>query len=137
MGSALEPWQHKIISCAGPWLPTFAGFTLFLLWCSPLGRKLRSLRPIVNLYYSAIIAILVFPAAIVTPLYLVGIITDEGDVIGFTADANGPVWLVRGLLCGAFLISVIILWRVVPELRRAVKAQFLEPWKSSSGSPQA
>jgi hypothetical protein len=80
---------------------------------------------------------LVFGEAVLGPAYLLGIITAEGDLIGYVTNAGGPVWLVKGLLWAIFLFSGIILWRVVPELQRAWKAQFLEPWKSPSLSPQA
>jgi hypothetical protein len=128
--ASLEPWQHTVISCAGPMLPTVAGFAFFLLWGLPIGRKLRSLRPIINLYFSAIVAILVFSEAVLGPAYLLGIVTAEGDLVGRVTDAAGPVWLAKGLLWGAFLFSAFILWRAVPELQRAWRAQFLEPWKS-------
>ena len=135
MGPPLKPWQQTVISCAGPMLPTFAGFGLFVLWCLPLGRELRSLRPMVNLYFSALVAILVFSEAVCGPAYLLGFITAEGDLIGHVIEAGGPVWLVKSLLWGSFLISAIILWRVMPEVWKLWKAQFLEPWKSISHSP--
>jgi hypothetical protein len=138
VGPALEPWQQTIISCAGAMLPTFAEFGLFVLWGLPLGRKLRSLGPMVNLYISAIVAGLVFSEAVCEPLYLLGFITAEGDLIGHVTEAGGPVWLVKSLLWSSFLISsAIILWRVVPEVWKAWKARFLESWKSLSRSLQA
>lgn len=126
MGPPLQPWQHTVISCAGPMLPTLAGFGLFALWVLPLGRKLRSLRPMVNLYFSAMVAMLVFSEAVCGPAYLLGFITAEGDLIRRVTEASGPVWLVKTLLSGSFLICAVILWRVVPEVRKAWKACFLE-----------
>ena len=136
-GPQLEPWQQTVISCAGPMLPTFVGFGLFVLWGLPLGRRLRSLQPMVNLYFSAIVAFLVLPEAVGEPAYLLGFITAEGDLIGSVTKAGGPVWLVKSLLWGCFLVSAIILWWVVPQVLKPWNALFLEPWESVAHSPQA
>ncbi len=137
MGPALEPWKQTVISCAGPMLPTCVGFGLFVLWALPPGRRLRGLRPMVNLYLSAIVAGLVFSEAVCEPLYILGFITAEGDLIGYVTKAGGPVWLVKSLLWGSFLISAIILWRVLPEVWKSWKAQFLQPRMSVSHAPAA
>jgi hypothetical protein len=137
MGPPPEPWQQTVISCAGPMLPIFAGFGLFVLWGLPAVRNLRSVRPMVNLYLSAIVAILVLSEAVCEPLYLLGFMTAEGDLIGRVTESGGPVWLVKGLLWGSFLISAIILWRVLPEVWKSWKAQFLQPWTSVPHAPAA
>ena len=80
-----------------------------------------------NLYFSAIVAFLVFPEAVCEPLYLLGFITAEGDLIDFVTKAGGPVWLVKGLLWGSVFISAFVLWRVLSEVRRLWVAQFLQP----------
>jgi hypothetical protein len=116
MGASLQPWQQTLISCAGPMLPVFAGFGLFVLWFSPPGRKLRGLRPMANLYFSSIVAILVFSEAVCEPAYLLGFISAEGDLVGYAARNGGPVWLVKVCLWSISLISAVILWRVVPEI---------------------
>lgn len=126
MGPPLAPWKQTFISCAGPMFPTFVGFGLFVLWGLPAGRKLRSSRPMLNLYLSAMVAILVFSEAVCEPLYLLGFIAAEGDLINHVAEAGGPVWLVKSLLLGSFLICVVILWRVLPEVLKAWKTCFLE-----------
>jgi hypothetical protein len=126
MGPALEPWKQMAISCAGPMLPTFVGFGLFVLWNLPPGRKLRGLGPMANLYLSAIVASLVFSEAVCEPLYLLGFITAEGDPIGYFTGIGRPVWLVKILLWGIFLISAIILWRVLPEVGKSWMARFLQ-----------
>ncbi len=122
-GPPLEAWQQAIISGGGPLFPTFVAWVLFLLWRSRVGRNLRSVRPTMNLYGSTIIAFLVFTGFIVTPGYLSGIMED-GDWIGFITNVHGPSWLVKGLLWGSFLISAIVLWRVVPEVWRTWKGEF-------------
>lgn len=136
-GPSLEPWQQALISGGGPWLPTFGGWALFLLWRSRLGGNLRSAR-MMNMYYSAIVAMLVFPGFIVTPGCLLGIISSDGDWNGFITNVPGPLWLVKGVLWGTVLVNGIILWRVVPELWRIVKMQSLEfrgyPKTDSGGS---
>jgi hypothetical protein len=135
-GPPLEPWQQALISCAGPMLPTFVGFAMFLLWSLPIGQKLRRSRPIINLYWSALVATLVLAQAVVGPAYLLGLMTAEGDLLGYVAGAGGPVWLVKGLLWMMFLLSAFVLWRVAPELRRGWTAQFLELWRSRSDALQ-
>lgn len=127
MGPQLEPWQQTVISFAGPVLPTVAGFGFFFLWVLPVVRKIRSSRPMVNLYFSAIVAFLVFPEAVCEPAYLLGFISAEGDLIGYVTKAGGHVWLVKSLLWGSFLISALILYTVMPQVLRAWKALFLEP----------
>ena len=124
IGPGLEPWQQRVISCAGPMFPTIAGFALFILWMSSPGRHIRASRPVVNLYFTAIIAMLIFPDTVLTPFYLLGFIRAEGDLIGFISNTGGPVWLVRGILLALSLIGAMVLWRVVPEVQRELKAQF-------------
>jgi hypothetical protein len=119
----------------GPMLPTFVGFGLFVLWALPIGRKLRSSRPMANLYLSAIVAMLVFSEAVCEPLYLLGFIEAEGDPIGYVTKAGGPVWLVKILLGGIFLISAFVLWQVLPEVVKSWKAQFLQPSSAVSRTP--
>lgn len=125
-GPPLEAWQQAVISGGGPLFPTLIGWGLFLLWTSSIGRKLRSTRPIVSLYFSAIVAGSVFPFVAVAG-DLLGIVND-GELHGFIANAPGPLWLVKALLWGVLLVNAIILWRVVPELWRAWKAQLSDVW---------
>jgi hypothetical protein len=127
LGTPIAPWQQLIISCAGPMLPTFAGFALFLLWRSRFGQKVRSMSPMVNMYFSAMVAILVFAEAVCEPMYLLGLIKAEGDLVGHVMRASGPVWLVRGFLWSIFLVSTFILWQVLPEIRKAYTVRFFEP----------
>lgn len=81
----------------------------------------------VNLYLSAIVAFLVLPEAVCEPLYLLGFITAEGDLIHRVAESGGPVWLVKALLGSLVLICSVILWRVLPEVWKSWKARFLRP----------
>lgn len=123
-GSPLEPWQQALISGGGPLLPTFAGWVLFLLWRSPSGRNMRMARPIVNLYFSAIVALLVFPLVAVAGC-LLGLLPADGDWHGFITNVPGPPWLIQGLLWGVLFVNGILLWRVVLEGWRSWKALFL------------
>jgi hypothetical protein len=124
MGPPLAPWQQMVIGAAGPWLPTFVGFALFLLWTSAVGRRLRSSRPMMNLYFFAVVATLVLAEAICEPAYMLGLINAEGDPIGYVSRTGGPVWLARALLGSIFLISAFILWQVLPEIRNAWTTRF-------------
>ncbi len=137
MGPPLKPWHQPVISCAGPMLPTLVGFGCFVLWGVPLGRKLRSLRPMVNLYFSAIVVSLVLPEAVCGPAYLLGFMTAEGDLIGYVSNAGGPVWLVRTLLWGSILICAVILWRVLPDVLKAWATCFLKAPGSALGMNSA
>lgn len=120
-GPALEPWQQAIITGGGPMLPTFAGWAFFLLWISRIGQGLRSNRPIMDLYLSAIVAALIFPSIVVAGC-LLGIIND-GETQSFISNAPGPMWLVQAILWGVLSVNAVIMWRVVPELWRVWKRQ--------------
>jgi hypothetical protein len=127
MGPQLAPWQHALISCGGPMLPTLAGFALFGLWFAPFGQRLRHAHPLANLYFSANVAGLVFAEAVCGPAYLLGLITAEGDLLRFAASEGVPVWPIKVALCGIFLLCAWILWRVTPEIRRAWIRSFSSP----------
>jgi len=120
-GPALEPWQQALISGGGPVRPTLAGWALFVVWSSGIGRNLRTGRPTLNLYLCASVAILLFPFIAVGGC-LLGIISD-GDWNGFINNVPGPLWLVKTIAWGILVVNGLILWRVVPELHRAWKAQ--------------
>lgn len=133
-GPSLEPWQQALISGGGPLLPTVAGWVLFLLWSSRFGRNVRNARPIVDLYFSAVIAMLVFPLITVAGCML-GLLRADGDWNGFITNVPGPPWLIQGLLWGVLLANAILLWRVVPEGWRSWKAQFRAFRDSAALSP--
>lgn len=116
-----EPWQQALISGSGATLPTLAGWVLFVFWASRFGRRLRTARRTVNLYLSAIVAMLVFPFVAVAGC-LLGVISD-GDWNGFINNVPGPLWLVRTIACGILVVNGFILWCVVPEFVRAWKAR--------------
>lgn len=120
-GVPVEPWQRAIESFGGPMLPTLMGWALFLLWCSRAGKRMRSRRPMVNLYLSAIVGMSIFPFVAILGC-LLGLISD-GDWRGFIENVPGPLWLVKTLLCGVLLLNGFILWRIGPELWRAWKTQ--------------
>lgn len=117
----VKPWQRAIESFAGPLLPTLIGWALFLIWRSNPAKRLRNARPILNIYLTAIIAMSVFPFIAVAGC-LLGL-TSDGDWRGFIENVPGPLWLVKTLVLAVFLVNAFILWRIVPELWRAWKAQ--------------
>jgi hypothetical protein len=123
-GTQVEPWQRAIESFAGPMFPTLMGWAVFLLWRSRLGKRMRSSRPMLNLYLTAIVAISVFPFVAVLGC-LIGLVSD-GDWRGFIENVPGPLWLVKSLILAVVLVNGFILWRIVPELWRAWKAQKAE-----------
>jgi hypothetical protein len=123
-GLSVEPWQQAIESFGGPMLPTLMGWVFFLLWRSRVGRRMRSGRPIINVYLTAIVGMSVFPFVAVLGC-LLGLISD-GDWQGFIENVPGPLWLVKALIWGVLLVNGFILWRVGPELWRALKAQKAE-----------
>jgi hypothetical protein len=117
-GPPLQPWQQAVISGGGPIFPTLAGWAIFLLVRSRFGRNLRNSGPIINLYLSAAIAILVIPWIAVAGC-LLGIVTD-GDWHGFITNVPGPLWLIKGILWGILVVNAIILRQVVPDLWRSL-----------------
>lgn len=119
-GVPIEPWQRAIESFGGPMFPTLMGWALFLVWGSRGGKQLRAGRPMVDLYSSAIVAMSVFPFLAIAGC-LLGIISDS-DWRVFIENVPGPLWLVKTLLWAVLLVNAIILWRVLPELRRTWKA---------------
>lgn len=121
MGPPLQPWQYATISGAGPFFPTLMGLLLFVMWIAPACRRARATRPRVELWLSAMVAVLLFPGLIATPLYLLSIITD-GDWRGFITNVSGPVWLVHCVLWLSVAASAAALWRVLPTLWRRLKA---------------
>ena len=123
-GPALEPWQQVIITGGGPMLPYFAGWAFFLLWISRIGQRLRSDRPIVNLYSSAIVVALIFPSVVLAGC-LLGII-DDSETLYLISNTPGPRWLVQAIFWGVLLVNAAIVWRVAPELWRVCKAQMAD-----------
>lgn len=122
LGPALHPWQRAMISGSGPFLPTVVGLFLFVVWITPAGRRVRVRRPRVELWFLAMVAGLLLPSLIVTPLYLLNIVTD-GDWQGFISNVPGPLWLIHGLLWLAVVVSAAVLWRLLPTLWRASRPQ--------------
>ncbi len=120
-GVSIEPWQRAIESFGGPLLPTLIGWALFLIWRSRAAKRMRADRPVVNLYSSAIVAMSVFPFVAVAAC-LLGIVSD-GDWRGFIENVPGPLWLVKTLLWGVLLVNAVILWRVLPELKKTWKTR--------------
>lgn len=125
-GPPLKVWQQTVIGCAGPMLPMLVGFGLFSLWAGAVGRRLRRMRPMANLYFTAIVASLVFSEAFCGPAYLLGLLKAEGDLIGYVTRAGGPGWLASILVAGASLGCLAILWVVLPELLKAWRSCFLK-----------
>ncbi len=123
-GPPLASWQQAVISGAGPLLPSFGGWALFLFWKAKLGQNLRRARPLMDLYSCAIVALLVFPGFIVTPATLSGLIPGDGDWNGFINNVPGPLWLIKTLWWSTVIVSAFVLWRVVPGGWRATKAKF-------------
>jgi len=123
-GVPVEPWQRAIESFAGPMLPTLMGWALFLLWRSRIGKRVRSTRPIVNIYLTAIVGMFVFPFVAVLGC-LIGLISDA-DWRGFIDNVPGPLWLVKALVGVVLLVNGVILWHIGPELHRAWKARKAE-----------
>ena len=120
-GISVEPWQRAIVSFAGPMLPTLMGWALFPLWRSRTGRQVRSRRPMLNIYLTAIVAMFVFPFVAVLGC-LLGIVSDA-DWRGFIENVPGPLWLVKALVYIVLLVNGFILWRIGPELWRVWKAE--------------
>lgn len=120
-GTPVEPWQRAIISFAGPLLPTLMGWVLFLIWRSKKASRIRNRHPMVNIYFTSIVFMCVFPFIAVLGC-LLGLISD-GDWRGFIENVPGPLWLVKVLILVVLLVNGLILWRIVRELRQILKTK--------------
>jgi hypothetical protein len=115
-GLALTPWKQAVISGGGPLTPVLTGWILFLFWRSRAVRSWFQTRPLLDLYFSALIVLTSF-SCIVFPGYLLGI-TSDGDWRGFIGHVPGPLWFVKTLLWCVVAGSAFVLWRVLPVLWR-------------------
>jgi len=120
MGPALQPWQQGLISGGGFIGPTLAGWLLYVLWITPVGKRLRLAYPVAGLYYAAVLAIVLIPSVIM-PGLLLGLIED-GDWYGFITNMPRPSWLVKGVVWVSLVPNAWILWRIAPEFLRVRKA---------------
>ena len=114
MNELFKPWQRALTSFAGPATPVLAGWLLFLWWRSQRGRTFRSRNPLWDLFLSSINAMLLFAYAVATVPMMLGFLTD-GDWEGFIDNVPGPIWLVHTLLIASVLVSLFILWKIVPH----------------------
>jgi hypothetical protein len=128
-GPSLAPWQQAVITGGGPLFPTFAGWMLFLLWHAPVVRTFRNVRPLLGLYYGAIMSLALLPF-IAVAAHLCGIISD-GETQSFISNSPGPLWVVKGLLWIMFLVNGCMLWRVLPELWGTWKKTF-PPYRNTA-----
>lgn len=118
-GAQVKPWHLAVISFAGPMMPNFIGWALFLIWRSKFNSQILSRHPLLNIYLTAVIFMSLFPFVAVIG-YLSGVITD-GDWQGFIKNVPGPLWLAKSFVCGVLLVNFFILWRIVPHFWRALK----------------
>ena len=123
-GPTLKSWQQAIITGGGPMLPIFTGWVLFLIWRSRIGRSFRNNYPILNLYFSAIVAVFIFPSVVLGGC-LLSIMSDSKTEY-IISNVPGPLWFAQALLWIILLVNAVILWRVMPELWRVWKAQMLD-----------
>jgi hypothetical protein len=100
-------------------MPTFAGWVLFLLWRLWIARNRH---PIVRLYFSATIVVLIVPYVISAGGSLLGLMSD-GHFNGFIACISGPQWLRETIAWAIILVCVLILWQLVPEIIRSFKSE--------------
>jgi len=132
----VEPWQRALVSFAGPAIPTLVGWVLFSVWISRSGRRLREARPVVNLYFTALALMCVFPFIVVAG-QLLGMLSD-GDWRGFINNVPGPLWLVKTVLWTAFVFNVAVIVRVAIELRQVWRAHIAALTQAAgAGKPAA
>jgi hypothetical protein len=119
----LKPWQRSIGAFGGPALPTLVGWLLFGLWRMKRVTEWRRNRPTLNLFSTFILFMCIFPWIAVAG-YLLGICSD-GDWRGFIENVPGPMWLVKSLLWTSVAVSALMIWRVIPEMKRCFKERLV------------
>jgi len=121
-GPALDPWQQNLITGGAVIVPIVVGWALFVFWWLWLRRRRDN---IVRLFVSATIGVLILPESVLLPGCLLGI-TRYGHEKAFIACIPGPEWFGKTISWCVLLVCVFVLWQVVPETVRILKAQYKE-----------
>jgi hypothetical protein len=135
----LAPWQIALTAIAGGLLPTLLGYFLFALWVSPFGRRCRTQRLGVDLGWSMLTAMLVFPQAVPAPMLFPNTVHDR-DYSIFIQNAGLPLWLANSALGVVALFNlVVVAWvlkHVFVRIRAARKANRAVQQTETSRSDQ-
>jgi hypothetical protein len=124
-GPALEPWQHNIITGGAVIVPTLAAWALFVVWWLWLRRRRN---PIVRFYCSVTVGMLNLLYVIIAGGVLLGIMSN-GHFNAFVACIPGPQWFTKTLPWICLLVCIFMLWQIMPEIIRILKAQYIESQK--------
>ena len=110
----LMPWQTAIQSFAGPFLPSLAGYILFLLWRTNWAKEFRKGREVIDIFWTFSLFMTLFPH-VGTLLPMFGFRAD-GDYSGFVNNAPFAQWQANSILIVIAIINGYILCRIVPHL---------------------
>jgi hypothetical protein len=139
-GPTLEPWQQGLITGGAVIAPTLAAWALFVFWWLWLRRRRNQ---IVRLYCSVTVGMLNLQYIVIAGGVLLGIMSN-GHFDAFVDCMPGPEWLGIVISWWVLLVCALILWHIVPEIMRILKAQHLEIEKrersqepNESNHPQA
>ena len=118
-GPALEPWQQNLITGGAVIVPVLVAWVLFVLWWLWLrGRR----NQLVRFYCCVTAGVLNLQYVIVGGGALFGII-NSGHFDAFVACMPGPQRFAKALPWICLLVCIFMLWRIVPEITRILKAQ--------------
>ena len=117
----LAPWQIPITAIAGGLLPTLLGYLSFALWVSPYGRRWRTQRLGVDLGWSVLTVMLVFPQAVPAPMLFPRVIHDR-DYSVFIQNAGLPLWLANSTLGVVALINLAVVAWILKHVFLRIRA---------------
>lgn len=127
----LTPWQISVVAAAGPLLPTLLGYVSFALGMSPFGHRRRSQDPRVNIGWSLLTLILVFPQAVPASMFFPSAVPD-GDYSLFIQNIAMPLWVAYSATVVVAVINLVITVWLVKSYVLRIRAARRE---LSSGSP--
>jgi hypothetical protein len=122
----LAPWQIAVAAIAGPLLPTLLGYASFALWISPYGRRWRANHLLIDVGWSMLTVMLVFPIVVMWVPMLFPHTFPERDCSLFLDNVGVPLWGVNSAVVVVALINLaIVVWmmkHLVPRIRAVRKA---------------
>jgi len=106
--SDLSAWQHSIIAIAGPALPTVVAYLSLAIWVSAPGRRVRSRRAALDMFWSGLTLALLF-GQLGMLLPLAGLMTDT-DYSGFVQAFGSLKPVADGLLIILAAVNAVLIW---------------------------
>lgn len=105
---AVASWQQSVVAIAGPLLPNLVGWVLFVAWRSPRVWRRREGSPTLDLFWSGVTALLLFPAVALLG-YALDLVSDS-DWQGFSGNVPVSAILARAGAVAVAAVSLTMLW---------------------------